>query len=224
MQDAKMIFAQIKAKNSDNYSYILGDDKILEIVIVDPSYNAECLIDFAKKKGLSVKYVINTHSHRDHTLGNKAIVEQFDAKIVAHSTSKIANILSVEDGTVLNVGEVNISIIHTPGHSPDSICLLVNGKVLTGDTLFVGECGRTDIPGGNSTELYYSLFDKLMRLNDDIEVYPGHQYRTGSHSSIGHEKRTNYILAKRTVKEFIEFIRSLFSRSVWISLDHVDPI
>ena len=218
-----MIFTQIKAKNRDNFSYILGDDKTLEVVIVDPSYNAEQLINFAKRKGLSVKYVINTHSHRDHTLGNSVIVEQFNAKVAAHVTSKAANAFFVEDGTVLNVGEVNISIIHTPGHSPDSICLLVNGKVLTGDTLFVGECGRTDISGGNSVELYHSLFDKLMRLDDDVEVYPGHQYRKGSHSSIGHERGTNYILAKRTVKEFIEFMRSLFSRAVWMGLEHVDP-
>jgi glyoxylase-like metal-dependent hydrolase (beta-lactamase superfamily II) len=219
-----MFFTQIKAKNNDNFSYIIGDDETLEIIIVDPSYNAEQLIDFTKKRGLSVKYVVNTHSHRDHILGNTAIVEQFDAKIVAHSSSKVPKTLSVEDETILNVGKIAVSVIHTPGHSPDSICLLINGKLLTGDTLFVGECGRTDLPGGDSTELYHSLFDKLMRLNDDIEVYPGHQFRQGAHSTIGRERRTNYILTKRTVKEFIEFMRSLFRRSVWVSLEHVDSI
>lgn len=219
-----MFFTQIKAKNNDNFSYILGDDETQEIIIVDPSYNAEQLVDFTKKRRLSVKYVVNTHSHRDHILGNTAIVEQFNAKIVAHSSSKVPKTISVEDGTILNVGKIAISIIHTPGHSPDSICLLVNRKLLTGDTLFVSECGRTDLPGGDSTELYHSLFDKLMRLNDNIEVYPGHQFRQGSHSTIGHERRTNYILTKRTVKEFTEFMRSLFRRSVWVSLEHVDSL
>ena len=199
-----MFFAQIQAKKTDNFSYIIADPVTRECVIIDPSYNAEQLIDFVKKREWTVIYVINTHSHRDHILGNNAIVEQFNAKVAAHSSSNTANTLAVEEGTILNVGQVAITIIHTPGHSPDSICLLVEGKVLTGDTLFVGECGRTDIPGGNSLELSHSLFDKLMRLDDDVEVYPGHQYRNGSRSTIGRERRTNYILANRTIKEFID--------------------
>jgi glyoxylase-like metal-dependent hydrolase (beta-lactamase superfamily II) len=88
-----MIFTQIKAKNSDNFSYIIGDDKTLEVIMVDPSYNAEQLITFAKRKGRSIKYVINTHSHRDHTLGNSAILKQYNAKVVTHIFSKAAHAL-----------------------------------------------------------------------------------------------------------------------------------
>jgi glyoxylase-like metal-dependent hydrolase (beta-lactamase superfamily II) len=217
-----MLFVQIKAKNYDNYSYIIGDDETREIIIVDPSYNEEQLIDFTKKNRLSVKYVVNTHSHHDHILGNTAIVDRFNAKVVAHTSSPIPTSISVEDGATLHVGNVTIAILHTPGHSPDSICLLVNGKIVTGDTLFVGECGRTDIPRGDARALYHSLFDKLMQLDDDIEVYPGHQYRQGAHSTIGHERRSNYILAKRTIEEFLQFMRSLYRRSVWMSLGHID--
>jgi hydroxyacylglutathione hydrolase len=98
-------------------------------------------------------------------------------------------------------------VIHTPGHTPDSICLLCNTKLLTGDTLFVGECGRTDLPGGSSKDMYFSLFSKLMKLDDNIEVYPGHDYGRSPSSTIGSERITNYVLKKRSLEEFIEFMR-----------------
>jgi glyoxylase-like metal-dependent hydrolase (beta-lactamase superfamily II) len=103
---------------------------------------------------------------------------------------------------------VLIKVIYTPGHTPDSICLLVdNKKLLTGDTLFVGECGRTDLPGGNSESLYDSLFNKLLKLSDDVEVYPGHDYGLKPYSTIGEERRTNYVLQPRSLMEFVEFMK-----------------
>lgn len=217
-----MIFEQIKAEKRDNLSYVIGDEKTREVVVIDPSYSAEQLLRFLECRELKVKYVINTHSHRDHTLGNAMIAERFCAKIVAHHRSQVERDLSVNDGDVLSVGKLKISVIHTPGHSPDSICLLVDGKLLTGDTLFVGECGRTDIPGGSSEDLYYSLFGKLLKLDDDVEVYPGHHYRSGFRSTIGREKKTNYILVERTLEEFLEFMRRMFIRGVWVSLEYVE--
>jgi glyoxylase-like metal-dependent hydrolase (beta-lactamase superfamily II) len=112
----------------------------------------------------------------------------------------------VVDGDTLKLGKVHIRIIHTPGHSLDSICLLIDGKVLTGDTLFIGECGRTDFGDGSAEDMYHSLFDKLMKLDDKIEVYPGHDYGPKPHSTIVDEKRTNYTLEKRSLEEFIEFM------------------
>jgi glyoxylase-like metal-dependent hydrolase (beta-lactamase superfamily II) len=111
------------------------------------------------------------------------------------------------DGDTLKVGGIVIEVIHTPGHSPDSICLLIDDKLLTGDTLFVGECGRTDTPGGSAKDMYKSLFHKISKLDDDIQVYPGHDYGTKPHSTIGEEKRTNYTLEKRSLEEFIEFMK-----------------
>jgi glyoxylase-like metal-dependent hydrolase (beta-lactamase superfamily II) len=103
---------------------------------------------------------------------------------------------------------VLIRVIHTPGHTPDSICLLVTDKLLlTGDTLFVGECGRTDLPGGNTRSMYDSLFNKLLKLGDEVEVYPGHDYGPRPSSTIGEEKRSNYTLQQRSLAEFIEFMR-----------------
>lgn len=200
-----MFFRQIKYRG-DNFSYIIADESIKEAAIIDPSFNAEAIIRLVEDEDFDVKYVVNTHSHVDHTAGNEEIVSKFKAKIVAHKSTKGNNDIGVVDGDVLKLGTVIIKVMHTPGHTPDSICLLVDGKLLTGDTLFIGECGRTDLPGGSAEEMYDSLLHKLMMLEDSVEVYPGHDYGSTPHSTIGIEKRTNYTMQKRSLREFINFM------------------
>lgn len=201
-----MLFRQIKHK-SDNFSYIVADDASKETAVVDPSFNSDALILVLKDQNLRVKYVINTHGHTDHTATNEVIRSRFGAKVVAHKLTRIDKNIAVVDGDILKLGQLAIKVIHTPGHSADSICLLTENKLLTGDTLFVGECGRTDLQGGSPRDMYFSLFHKLMQLDDEIEVYPGHDYGPAPHSTIGDERRTNYTLAKRTLNEFIEFMK-----------------
>ncbi len=201
-----MFFIQIKHRG-DNFSYIIGDDATKEAAVVDPSFNQDAIIPILKDQRLRVKYVIDTHQHMDHTAGNKDIKSITGARIVAHKLSNTRKGIGVVDGDVLKLGNLSIKVIHTPGHSPDGICLLVDKKLLTGDTLFVGECGRTDLSGGSPKDMYHSLFNKLMKLDDSIEVYPGHDYGATKHSTIGIEKKTNYTLAKRTLDEFIEFMK-----------------
>ena len=201
-----MFFRQVKGKG-DNFSYVIADDATGEAVVVDPSYNAEILIQLARENNFEIKYVINTHHHRDHTAGNGEIRSSLGSQVVAHELSKVDKDIDVADGDLLRVGGVTIKVIHTPGHSPDGICLLVDDKLLTGDTLFVGECGRTDTQGGSSEDMYNSLFNKIAELDDDIEVFPGHDYGPAPTSTIGTEKRTNYTLERRTLEEFIEFMR-----------------
>jgi glyoxylase-like metal-dependent hydrolase (beta-lactamase superfamily II) len=200
-----MLFKQIK-HHGDNFSYVIADEASKEAVVVDPSYNAEAIIKLLKDQGFKAKYVIDTHSHSDHTAGNQNVKSVFGAKVVAHKLARINKEISVEDGDVLTVGKIAIKVIHTPGHTPDSICLLTNGKILTGDTLFISECGRTDLPGGSPEDMYHSLFEKLTKLDDNVKVYPGHDYGSQPYSTIGEEKRTNYTLEKRTLEEFIEFM------------------
>jgi glyoxylase-like metal-dependent hydrolase (beta-lactamase superfamily II) len=159
-----------------------------------------------KDHGYKVEYLINTHHHSDHTAGNEEILSASHAKLVAHRLSSVHKDVSVIDGDVIRIGKIVIRVIHTPGHTLDSICLLIDGKLLTGDTLFVGECGRTDLPGGNPESMYDSLFHKLMKLDDDVEVYPGHDYGRKPHSTIGEERRTNYVLETRALEEFVEFM------------------
>ena len=200
-----MMFKQLKYRG-DNFSYIIADDSTRKAVVVDPSGNQDVLSKFIKDQKLQLEFVINTHGHGDHTAGNDVLKSIFGAKIVAHRTSTVKKDMSVDDGDIMNVGKTRIKVIHTPGHTPDSISLLIDGKILTGDTLFIGECGRTDLPGGSPSDMYQSLFHKLAQLDDKIEVYPGHDYGPKPHSTIGEEKRTNYVLEKRTLGEFLIFM------------------
>ena len=201
-----MFFKQIK-QHGDNFSYIVADETTKEAVVIDPSFNADALSKLARANGFKVIYVIDTHSHGDHTAGNTEIKSEFNAKIVAHKLAGAGNDMAVKDGDTLRLGSLVIKVIHTPGHTPDSICLLVDGKLLTGDTLFVGECGRTDLPGGSAEAMYHSLFDKIAKLDEGIEVYPGHDYGSAPSSTIGQEKLTNYTLQRRSLEEFVEFMK-----------------
>jgi len=201
-----MFFKQIQ-QHGDNFSYIIADEATQEAAVADPSYNADEIIKIIKNKKFQLKYIINTHGHSDHTAGNTELQSIFGAKLVAHEQSKTHYDLPVAEGELLRVGKINIKIIYTPGHTTDSICLLVdNEKLLTGDTLFVGECGRTDFPGGNSKSMYESLFNKLLKLNDNVEVYPGHDYGLKPSSTIGEERRSNYTLQPRSLTDFVEFM------------------
>jgi glyoxylase-like metal-dependent hydrolase (beta-lactamase superfamily II) len=202
-----VFFRQIQ-QHSDNFSYIIADEDSKEAAVVDSSYNADELTKIIKQEKLKLKYVINTHGHSDHTAGNTELISDFAAKLVAYKQSRTPHDIPVDDGDVLRIGKTSIKIIYTPGHTVDSICLLVDDqKLFTGDTLFIGECGRTDLPGGNGKAMYESLFGKLLKLDDDVEVYPGHDYGPKPHSTIGTEGKTNYTLEKRTLKEFIEFMK-----------------
>ena len=201
-----MYFKQVQ-QHGDNFSYIIADENTREAAVVDSSYNADEIARILKTERFSLKYVINTHGHSDHTAGNQELLSAFSAKTVAHELSKTEPDIAVKDGDIIAVGAVRIKVIHTPGHTPDSICLLINEKkLLTGDTLFVGECGRTDMPGGNARSMYDSLFNKLLKLSDDVEVYPGHDYGKTPRSTIGEERKSNYVLQPRTIDEFVEFM------------------
>jgi glyoxylase-like metal-dependent hydrolase (beta-lactamase superfamily II) len=202
----ELFFRQIKHVG-DNFSYIIADEGTNEAAVVDPSFNGDVIVRLATKNGLCIRYIINTHQHSDHVMDNSKIKSRFNSEIVAHKLSKTEKDIEVGEGDILKVGELIIKVIHTPGHTPDSICLLIDNKLITGDTLFVGECGRTDLPGGSSVEMYNSLFNKLMKLDDDVEVYPGHDYGSRPYSKIEEEKKTNYILEKRSLNEFLEFMK-----------------
>jgi hydroxyacylglutathione hydrolase len=190
-----------------NFSYIIADESNGDAAIVDPSWNLEIIFEALKKNKWRAKYVINTHSHFDHVLGNEQVAEITGAQIVQHEDSQLLKQISVSEGDVVKLGDFPIRILHTPGHSPDSICLVIDGHlVFTGDTLFIGNCGRVDLPDSNPKDMYTSLFEKVAKLDESLTVYPGHDYGPRPTSTIGQEKKTNYVLRPRSMEEFLEFM------------------
>ncbi len=201
-----MFFNQVQGRG-DNFSYVIGDEHLRKAAVVDVSFNSAEIIRILNQNKFVLEFIISTHGHSDHTAENTHLKTTMGGKIVDHNLASFEADTKVADGQILKVGEIELKVIHTPGHTPDSICLLANNeRLLTGDTLFVGECGRTDLPGGNPRSMYHSLFEKLLKLDDDIKVYPGHNYGVKPFSTIGEEKRSNYVLRPRSIEEFVEFM------------------
>jgi glyoxylase-like metal-dependent hydrolase (beta-lactamase superfamily II) len=198
----------LEVGNMQNFTYILEDEQTNEAIILDPSWDLDLVSDIVEKNGLEIKYIINTHHHFDHTIGNDAIVKKTGAKILQHKASTLKNDATVSDGDKIRFGNSELAVYHTPGHSKDSICLVGDSKIFSGDTLFVGNCGRVDLPGGSAKELYRSLFDIVSKMDDNLVLYPGHNYGNSSTSTIGKEKKTNFVLQPRTEIEFLEFMNS----------------
>ena len=201
-----MIVHQIQVGNMQNFCYVVADEETNECIIIDPSWELEKIEEVISRNGLTVKYIVNTHHHFDHTVGNKAMADSTEAKIIQHEESDLEHDITVKDGEKIEFGNSALQVVHTPGHSKDSICLIGDGKIFSGDTLFVGNCGRVDLPGGSAKELYHSLFDILYDLDDELTLYCGHNYGSSPTSSIGMEKKMNFVMQKRTEQEFVEMM------------------
>ena len=201
-----MIVHQIQVGNMQNFTYLVEDESTSEAIIIDPSWELIELELLIKKNDLKVKFIINTHHHFDHTLGNEAMAESTNAKIIQYENSELKHDIKVKNNDVIEFGQSKLTVLHTPGHSKDSMCLIGDGKIFSGDTLFVGNCGRIDLPGGSAKELYHSLFDVLYKLDDNLILYPGHNYGPSEKSTIGQEKITNLIFQRRTEQEFLDMM------------------
>ena len=198
--------AQIPVGSMLNFSYIVYDEKNSTGAIIDPSWDLEKLLVFLEKNNITAKYIINTHTHFDHILGNDHISEITKAKIIQHEKSTQKKEISVVDHENISIGELNLEVLYTPGHSEDSICLIVNKEsIITGDTLFVGNCGRVDLPGSNPEKMYDSL-SKVANLDDSLVVYPGHNYGSTPTSTILNEKTNNPMLNFKTKGAFLKYM------------------
>ena len=203
-----MIVRQIPVGSYDVFSYLIGCPKTREAMVIDPGGDVNHIIALAQKEDLHIKYIFNTHHHFDHTTGNDALKKRTDAKIVRHaleddlvSGGPKADI-RLKDEKTFKVGEITFQVFHTPGHTPGGLCLYAEGQLFTGDTLFVGDSGRTDLAGGHRPTLGASI-RRLMKLPDDTIVWPGHDYGPAPSSTIGNEKRTNV-----NAKEYGYFVRN----------------
>jgi len=203
-----MFFEQHVIGAMQNFGYVIGDPATKVAAVVDPSFDARILQKVAGENGYAIGFIFDTHHHPDHVFDNERLANETGAKVATHRLSNVRKDLVLEDGMVVKVGELKVKVVHTPGHSPDSCCYLVAGHAFTGDCLFVGDCGRVDLPGSSVEQMYDSLFNKVRKMEDDLVVCPGHHYGKSRTSTIGEEKRTNYTLQPRTLDEFIRFMRT----------------
>lgn len=203
----KPAILQIPVGQMANFTYIIADEEMGDAAVIDPSWDLDDVFHALNKNGWRAKYVINTHTHFDHVLGNEQVSTVTGAKIVQHKNSQLEKHVAVSDGDMIEIGNIRLRVLYTPGHSKDSMCLILDDQlVFTGDTLFVGNCGRTDLPGSDPSEMYDSLFDRLGKLDDRLVVYPGHNYGSSPTSTIGREKNMNFVLQPRSKQEFLEFM------------------
>jgi len=195
------------------FSYLLGCQKTKEAIVIDPAGDIDIILDEATKQKFNITKIVNTHGHIDHIMGNAELKKRTDAAIIiheadvklitGHSSYKLLMFnatpspppdLTVKEGDVICFGEEEFRVIHTPGHSPGSMCLYGMGYLITGDTLFVEGVGRTDLPGGSWPTLLNSITKKLFLLPDETIVLPGHNYGYQPTSTIGDEKKNNPFL------------------------------
>ena len=207
MSADRVILEQIQVGPYKNFSYLIAGKKSLDAVIFDPAWEVQTLFNRVKNGGFRLRYIINTHAHFDHIEGNSKLAALTSAKIMMHDSSLAVKDIGVKDNEEIEVGgEINLRFIHTPGHSPESMCTIVNDfALITGDTLFIGECGRVDLPGGDAGGLYQS-FEKIRLLDPNLLVYPGHDYGQKRSTTLGEQLDTNYTLAKRSKDDFIRFM------------------
>jgi glyoxylase-like metal-dependent hydrolase (beta-lactamase superfamily II) len=192
-------------------SYLIGCQESSAGALIDPEIS---LIDryrgAAAREGLMLHYIIDTHTHADHFSASHQLAKMLNVPVVMHRDSPAPHAdLRLDDGCGLVVGSLRLTALHTPGHTRDSMCLVTSDRVFTGDTLLIGGTGRTDLPTGDPDALYDSLFGRLLKLDPALTVYPAHDYKGRSHSTIGAELADNPRLQKKDRGEFVEMMRTL---------------
>jgi hydroxyacylglutathione hydrolase len=213
-----LYFRQVLAGEMQNFVYLIGDRDSGECVAVDPAWDVAGLIDEAGKDGMKITGALCTHYHPDHVGGDlfgfkieglarllelnpcKIYVNKLEAEGVRKVTGvSESDLVRMDDLGTLEVGAHHIEFVHTPGHTPGSQCFLVDGdRLVSGDTLFIGGCGRVDLPGSNPEDMMRSLKDKLGKLADHVRLYPGHDYAAVPETTMGEEKQRNpYLRAAR---------------------------
>jgi glyoxylase-like metal-dependent hydrolase (beta-lactamase superfamily II) len=207
-----MIFEQLFDPESSTYTYLIGDGGVC--ALVDP-VREQIERDLARvgELGLKLVHTLETHIHADHITSGSALAERCGSTPILHAESPVTcEARRVRHGDVFQIGGVRIRVIETPGHTPESVSFLVEGtpaRVLTGDALMIGTCGRTDFQNGDAGTLWDSVHANLFTLADDVLVFPGHDYKGRTHSTIGDEKRGNTRLTGRTRDDFITLMASL---------------
>jgi glyoxylase-like metal-dependent hydrolase (beta-lactamase superfamily II)/rhodanese-related sulfurtransferase len=194
-------------------SYLVGCEEDRVAAIVDPILDrAERYAATCASRGLAIQYLIDTHTHADHFSATRHIARELGAPVVMHRASPAPFVdLAVQDGDSLTLGTLRIGVVHTPGHTADSMCLVLPDRVLTGDTLLLGSLGRTDLPTGNAEALWDSLHEHLFRLDPKLLVHPGHNYKSAPPTTLAEQRTTNPRLA---VPDRAAFVAEMSARNL----------
>lgn len=202
-----MLVEQFRMGGDRNLGYLIADERTRLAAVVDPSYSPERIVDFARDEGYEIRYVLSTHDHHDHTNGNRTMQELTGVQALLLGDQDPETGIEVKDGAKLPLGDLEVVILHTPGHTADAICILIGDAVFTGDTLFVGKVGGTDLGDGARTE-YASLHEKLLSLPGETRVFPGHDVGVSPTSTIAHEQATNPFLLQPDIEAFTDLKRN----------------
>ena len=228
--DGDLYFRQEAVGEMANLAYLIGNRSTREALVVDPAWNVDALLDLAEADGMQVTGALVTHYHQDHVGGRifgldieglPRLLERNPVKVHVHDVEAdgVRRITGVSEsdlerhtgGDVLELGPVRVRLLHTPGHTPGSQCFLIEeagqpARLVSGDTLFLGSCGRVDLPGSDPEAMYHSLNGTLKRLADDTLVYPGHLYAPEASGTLGEQKRSNPTLRVASLDQFLTFM------------------
>lgn len=226
MTESSLYFKQIEIGPMQNFAYLIGDTATREALVVDAAWDIPGIIQLAEQDGFSITKALVTHYHQDHLGGDFAgyhiqgaveLLERIKAKVYINKMEapflarliglSDSDIVKVEGGDTTNVGNLTVTFIHTPGHTPGSQCFLIENRLVAGDTLFINSCGRVDLPGSNPEDMYYSL-RKLAELADSTVLYPGHNYANQSFAPLFEQKRHNpYLhLSTKSLQDFLSMM------------------
>jgi glyoxylase-like metal-dependent hydrolase (beta-lactamase superfamily II) len=222
MNDRTIYLKQLELGPMQNFVYLVGDPVTRQCVVVDPAWEIDTIVETVAADDMTLIGALVTHTHQDHVGGSleswgmpgripgvEELLGQVATKVYVHKAEREflpglgSDLVRVDNHDTLEVGRLRLTFLHTPGHTPGSQCFLVDGRLISGDTLFIGSCGRTDLPGSDPSQMYYSLTQRLGALPEDTILFPGHNYG-GASSTIGDEKRDNPFMRFAALGDFLK--------------------